>query len=210
MKLISRNQVFEKQNNLAKLIRRFQKDCFDEEYDNLENETFDILIFDLQEIEYESFIIEVNHKDLETYTKIISKKLIKLLEVLNSKELTLISHLKLDFFEGIEYLEDVRILENYSKLSKIINLKKYNEAITIELSEVETFFEIFFWMNIGNQISEFIFWSDLENKYCFNICKYGKLHFIDFTNGNLISNKDLKILGFNKIKTKCSDGIMLK
>ena len=42
MKLISRNLVFENHKKIAKLIRSFQKDFFDEDYDNSDDEMFDI------------------------------------------------------------------------------------------------------------------------------------------------------------------------
>jgi hypothetical protein len=211
MKLITRNQVFEKQNNIAKLIRSFQKDFFDEEIDESELEMFDILEFELDEVEYESFIIEINHSELETYTKHITEKLMQLLKYLNVKELNIISHLKLDFYLNSEHIEYEKVLNCYKKLNEITNSEKYDEAISVETSEIETLVEIFFWIERCNGgCPEFIFWSDIENRFCFYFCKYGKLHFIDFTNGNLISTEHLKKIGFNVLNKKCSEGIMLE
>ena len=209
MKLISRNQVFENHKNIAKLIRSFQKDFFDEDYDDPDDEMFDILEFELDEIDYESFIIEINHNTIETYTENLAKKLTKLLEYLKVKEMIIISHLKLDFYLGIEHIEDnEEILKRYKKLNEITKSKEYKEAITFEISEVANLIDTFFWINEGNQGSEFIFWTDLNEQFCFYLCKYGKLHFIDFTNGNLVSSKNLKNMGFNELQ-KCSEGIML-
>jgi hypothetical protein len=73
MKLISRNQIFDNHKNITKLIRSFQKDFFDEEYDDVEDEIFDILKFEPGEIMYESFILEINHIQLNTYPKNLSE-----------------------------------------------------------------------------------------------------------------------------------------
>ena len=210
MKLISRNQVFDNHKNIAKLIRSFQKDFFDEEYDNLYDEMFDILQFEPGEIEYESFIIEINHIELQTYPKNLSEKLSKLLEHLNIKEMIIISHLKLDFYSGTKNIENEEILKRYKKLNEITLSKKYKEAFTFETSEIEKIIDIFFWINESNQCPEFIFYVDSNEKFCFYLCKYGKLHFIDFTNGNLITTENLRKLGFNLLKKKCSEGIMLE
>ena len=209
MKLISRNKVFENNNNLAKLIRSFQIDFFDEE-DEEDDEMFDILQFQLDDVKYEFFIIETHHKDLKTFTEDLSKKLIKLLKFLDIKQITLISHLKLDFYLGLELIENQQILDCYKKLNEVTFSNTYKEAIICETNEIEKLIDIFFWINQGNQGSEFIFWADESNQFCFYLCKYGKLHFIDFTNGNLISTENLKKLGFSLLKGKCSDGIMLK
>ncbi len=209
MKLISRNQIFEKQSNLAKLIFNFQKDFFDED-DDIEDEMFDILQFQLNNVEYEFFIIEINHTEIKTYSKILSEKLTYLLKYLNVNEMTLISHLKLDFYLGIEHIENLQIMNSYRKLSEITNSNTYKEAISTEINEIEKLIDIFFWINEGNQGSEFIFWADINDQFCFYLCKYGKLHFVDFTKGKLVSTENLKKLGFDIVIGKCSDGIMLE
>lgn len=210
MKLISRNLIFDNHKNITKLIRSFQKDFFDEEYDDVEDEIFDILKFEPGESMYESFILETNHIELNTYPKNLSEILTKFLEYLNVEEMIIISHLKLDFYLGIEHIENEEILNRYKKLKQITLSEKYEEAIIFERNEIENLIDIFFWINEGNQGSEFIFWVDVKEKFCFYLCKYGKLHFIDFTNGNLISEENLKYLGFNLLKMKCSEGIMLE
>jgi hypothetical protein len=205
MQLIERKQVFESQKNIAKLIRSYQKDFFDEGEDSLEDEMFDLMKLNFEEVECENFVVEINHSELENYPKILTEKLIKLFEFLKAKDFVIISHLKLEFFSNLEH-DFEKVINSYEKLGEITKSKSYKEAISINVKELEQTIEIFFWLNrCDASIPEFIFWTDLEERFCFSICKYGKLHFTDFTNGNLISNEKLKEFGFNKLEERCYD-----
>jgi hypothetical protein len=56
---------------------------------------------------------------------------------LKTEKLTLISHLKLDFYGNLEH-DYEKVISAYSKLSKITNSKTYREAIESEISEIES------------------------------------------------------------------------
>jgi hypothetical protein len=81
-------------------------------------------------------------------------------------------------------------LENYQ-------FKTYKEALESEMEEIDLV-EIFFWLKKDViQIFLNMFWTDTKDDFVFYFfCKYGNIHFIDFTNGNLITETELENFGF--------------
>ena len=199
MELIDRNQIFKKHKNIPSLIKELQQSLFNAEFvevHEVDEEMFDAISLENEKVKYSGFSIMLNHPEINSYPKELADKLIELLKFLNTEKLILISHLKLDFFGNLEH-DYVKVINAYSELSKITNSKTYKEAIEIEISEVESFVEIFFWLErCDASIPEYVFWTDSKERFCFYFCKYGNIHFVDFTNGNLISEKELEKLHF--------------
>lgn len=196
MDLIERNQIFRKLKNIPSLIKEIQQSFLDEEFENIDDEMFDAISLENEKVKYSSFSIMLNHSDINSYAKELAVKLIDLLKFLKTEKLILISHLKLDFFGNLEH-DYLKVINAYSELSKITNSKTYKEAIETKILEIESLVEIFFWLErCDASIPEYVFWADSNERFCFYFCKYGNIHFVDFTNGNLISEKDLEKLNF--------------
>lgn len=196
MELIDRNQIFRKQKNIPSLIKEIQQSFLDEEFENIDDEMFDAISLENEKVKYSSFSIMLNHSDINSYAKELAVKLIDLLKFLKTEKLILISHLKLDFFGNLEH-DYLKVINAYSELSKITNSKTYKEAIETKILEIESLVEIFFWLErCDASIPEYVFWADSNERFCFYFCKYGNIHFVDFTNGILISEKDLEKLNF--------------
>jgi len=195
MKAINRNEVFENFPKIRTLIANFQSAFFDEEYDSKEDEIFDAINFE-NKIETENFCIRVPNKNLEKHAEKSSDKIKKLIDFLKADELIIISHLKLDFFGNIEH-DYPKVANAYKKLAKYFPNKSFKESIEINKSEIADFVEILFWLErCDPSIPEYVFWFDKNEKFCFYFCKYGNIHIIDLTNGNLISDEELLNLGF--------------
>lgn len=196
MELIDRNQIFRKLKNIPSLIKEIQQSFLDEEFENIDDEMFDAISLENEKVKYSSFSIMLNHSDINSYAKELAVKLIDLLKFLKTEKLILISHLKLDFFGNLEH-DYLKVINAYSELLKITNSKTYKEAIETIILEIESLVEIFFWLErCDANIPEYVFWADSNERFCFYFCKYGNIHFVDFTNGNLISEKDLEKLNF--------------
>ena len=196
MKLIERKEIFETHKNIASLIKGFQKVFFDEEYDTEDDEMFDALKLDIDKIKNTGFSLMLQHNDINSYSKKLSEKLTALLSYLRVENLILLSHLKIDFFGNLEH-DYEKVINAYSLLSGITNSKSFKETIETKVTEIENLVEILFWLErCDGSIPEYIFWADENERFCFYFCKYGNIHFIDFTNGNLISEKELSDLGF--------------
>ena len=196
MELIERNQIFRKLKNIPSLIKEIQQSFLDEEFENIDDEMFDAISLENEKVKYSSFSIMLNHSDINSYAKELAVKLIDLLKFLKTEKLILITHLKLDFFGNLEH-DYFKVINAYSELSKITNSKTYKETIETIILEIESLVEIFFWLErCDASIPEYVFWADSNERFCFYFCKYGNIHFVDFTNGNLISEKDLEKLNF--------------
>ncbi len=196
MKLLKRNQIFKQHKNITSLIKAFQEGFFDKEFDNVEDEMFDAILLENEKVKHSGFSLMINHLEIESYPKELAKNLKKLLKHLETERLILISHLKLDLFGNLEHNYE-KINSAYFKLSKITNSKTYKETIECEIEEIDSLVEIFFWLErYDASIPEYVFWSDSKERFCFYFCKYGNIHFVDFTDGNLISESELKSLGF--------------
>lgn len=196
MKLIERRVIFETYKNIAGLIKSFQKRSFDEEYDAADDEMFDALKLDVDNRKSTGFVLMIQHKDIYSYTKRLSEKLVALSRYLRVDKFILISHFKIDFFGNVEH-DYEKVINAYSLLSAITNSTSFKEAIEARVSDIENLVEIFFWLErCDASIPEYIFWLDENERFCFYFCKYGNVHFVDFTNGKLISKRALIELGF--------------
>ncbi|UOE37025.1 hypothetical protein [Chryseobacterium oryzae] len=195
MRTINRNEVFQNFPKIRDLISNFQNAFFDDEYDSKDDEMFDAINYE-NKFETENFSLRVPNKNLEKHSEKLAEKIKQLLDFLKTNELIIISHLKLNFFGNLEN-DYPKVINAYEKLSKHFPEKNFKEAIEIEKSELSDFVEIFFWLErCDSSIPEYVFWFDKSEKFCFYLCKYGNIHFVDLTNGNLITHEEISNLGF--------------
>src|SRR5690606_2035053 len=117
MKLLDRIKIFTQLRNISSLVKGFQTSFFDAEYDKVEDEMFDAMLLERDKIITRSFSLMFNHPDANSYPNELAKALSSLLKYLNTDELILISHLKLDLFGNLEH-EDKKVIKAYAELSK--------------------------------------------------------------------------------------------
>jgi len=196
MKFIEREQIFLTHKNISSLIKEFQTIFFDENVEENDFEMFDALTLKTEETTRKGFSLMINHKEIDSYSKALTNKLKALLGHLNTEKLILISHFKIDFFGNLKH-DYEKVINAYETLSIITKSKTFKETIETKVSEINNLVEIFFWLErCDPSTPEYLFWTDTKERFCFYFCKYGNIHFIDFTNGNLISEKELASLGF--------------
>ncbi|UWX68210.1 hypothetical protein NZD85_06335 [Empedobacter stercoris] len=205
MKLIERKEIFQNYNNITSLIKGFQKAFFDEEYDNLEDEMFDALNLEPKKASNSTFNLSINHSVLDTFPKKLSERINCLFDFLNVEQFIIISHLKLDLFGNTEHDYD-KVKNSYEQLKKITLSESYKEAILADKKDLPELIDILFWLErCDGSLPEYIFWFDTNERFCFHLCQYGKVHIIDFTNGNLLNNEQLAELQFEIVEDRCYD-----
>jgi hypothetical protein len=208
MILIERKKIFQTYNNITSLIKGFQKAFFDEENDSLEDEMFDALNFEPKKASNSSFNLSVNHNILDTFPEQLSERINGLFDLLNVEQFIIISHLKLDLFGNTDHNYD-KVKNSYEQLKKITISESYKEAILADKKDLPKLIDILFWLErCDGGIPEYIFWFDTNERFCFHLCQYGKIHIIDFTNGNLINKEQLAELKFEILEDKCYDQFM--
>jgi len=208
IKLEKRKIIFEEKKIIASELSKIQSAFFDKETlqlyreDNEEKiylEKFDILNGKSVEVKTYNKVIGLHHKNINTFTKILSDRIKKLLEHTNTNELILISHLKIDFF-GNRSNNYPPLTMSYSKLEKITKLNSYKETIQFNLEELEEVIEILFWtQRCDPSVAEYQFIFDIEEKLHINVCKYGNVHLTEYRQENL-TKEVLKKLGWTIIE----------
>ena len=196
MELINRNEIFQKNPNITNLIISFQKVINGE--DNFEevDEMFDAINLPSNKSKNTGFNLMLFHENIDTYSGLLSLKLKELLGFLKTENLILISHLKIDYFGNLEH-DYEKVKNAYALLKGITKSNSFKEAITTKVSKIDILVEIFFWLErCDGSIPEYIFWVDENDRFCFYLCKYGNIHFVNFTEGDLISENMLLELGF--------------
>ena len=163
------------------------------------------LILSQKKTSNSSFNLGINHSVLETFPKKLSERINSLFDFLNVEQFIIISHLKLDLFGNTEHDYD-KVKNAYEQLKKMIVSESYKEAILADRKDLPKLIDILFWLErCDGSIPEYIFWFDTNERFCFHLCKYGKIHFIDFTNGDLISKEKLAELEFEILEGSCSE-----
>ncbi len=143
-------------------------------------------LMDIPKLEIVSFnkIIGLKQKgSIDVFTKELSQKLFELLSELEVKELIILIPIKLDFLEGNKN-NYPPIKKASQSLKELIGSKSYSEALQIELKELETMVEIFFWLTHGGRFDALMFF-DREERFVFDICKHGNIHWTEFEKESL-------------------------
>jgi len=202
--LTTRNEIVKTKRIISSEVTKMQKAFYDEDMlqyykdDNEEHlywEQFDCI--KNEETDYSTFnkIIGLDHPDIDTFTKKLTKKLIELFKNLNITDFIIISHLKLDFF-GNRNNNFKPLKKVYNKLEKIVGTNTFNEAFDINIDDLEDFIEILFWTTrCDPSIAEYVFVFDKNEQIQFFLSKYGNLHLTEYNNERLTEDK-LKKLGW--------------
>jgi hypothetical protein len=209
---INRKTILEKHNNIADQISGIQNAFYDEDDLNFaESEkekeeylsSFDALDFNIESSISFNKIISLDHSELDTFPKNLAQKLISLLSELGVETLYVISHLKMNFFGNLE-IKHKQLIASYKTLEKIVGNNHYEEAFKIDLEDLTNLISIIFWMQrIDGSSPEFIFFYDEKDRLAFYLCKYGKVHTIEFER-EILGPEILSKYGWENID-ECSD-----
>lgn len=195
--LIKREEIAKSKQIISSELAKIQRAFYDEEIfqsykeDNEEHlyiDSFDFYNEKISDYNVHNKIIGLNHKDINTFTTVLSNKLIELFQKFGITELYIISHLKRDFFGNRD--NDFNPLVNaYKKLETIVGKKTYKEAFKFSINNLPDFIDILFWITrCDMSVAEYIFLFDEKEKIQVNLCKYGNIHLSEFGNEVLTKN----------------------
>lgn len=195
--LMSRNDVLQETPNLKNTIISLQKimadyyydgnaanyDDADNDYPEDDTDCFDMYnpdeTYSIKENEYGSRL-SIKNSNLKDYTAKLAAQLLILLAELKTKELYIISHLKIDFF-GNRNNKFKPLKQAYKDLEEVTGSKSYKEAFRISLDELPAFISILFWTErCDPSTAEYVFFADADDRFNFCLCKYGNLHTIEY------------------------------
>lgn len=208
IRLISRKDITALKKIIGSELAKIQQSLHDEEVlqlyknDNEEHlywEMFDSLNNEMINLETFNKILDLNHRDIETFTDALSEKILGLLQAIGSEKLIIVSHLKTDFFGNRS--NNFKPLANaYTRLEKIVGDSTYKEAFEVDLKSLDDIMEILFWIiRCDPSVAEYIFLFDEKEQVELFLCKYGNLHLTEFKKEQLTEDR-LNALGFAVIK----------
>ncbi|MEJ5963082.1 hypothetical protein [Pedobacter immunditicola] len=208
--LISRQSVFSKYSKITEEIAQMQRLFYDGDPEYFASEVDRAAyqaLFDAKDIFREKTtkfckVISIDHDDIETFTDVLSRKLLDLFAELRIKDLVMISHCKMNFVGNINntYPPLLSAFEKFEKITKDI---KYDEAVEFEVENLPELIEIVFWIARGDAAGpEFIFLFDKDEKLAINLCKEGNVHAIEFEK-EILPNTILKRYGWELVKGGC-------
>lgn len=205
--LVNRSQIIEGHQVIASELAKMQHAFFDEEAlelyrEDKEEQTylerFDCL--DKQPLKYQTFskVIGLHYTDLGSFTNVLSAKLQELFYEVDTEQIFVLSHLKLNFFgnRGNAYTP---LVNAYTKLEYITGATAYSEAFVVGLNDLPAMVEVLFWLTrCDPSVAEYIFLFDKEQKVQICICKYGNVHLTEFKNerltNGLLTDKGWRII----------------
>jgi len=177
-------------NNIAVVISEIQKVMYDDDPENYLTESdrvdqlksFDATGLITKPVEQFYSIISFEHSDIKTFTNELTAKILALLNLFNTTDIFIISHLKFNLFGKLKnkYPPLKNALEKTKKLLGSLN---YDEAFQISLEDLHSFVETFFWIErCDPSAPEYIYFADLDDRFAFHFCKHGNIHLIEFEN----------------------------
>lgn len=209
---INRQTVFELHKNITEEISGIQRALYDNDLSMYEGETEKneyLELFDAKHIEVSKIkkyykVLAFEYSDLNTFTKVLSDNLLSLMTELDIRNLIIISHYKINLFGNLK-IKHKPLKQAYEDLYKIIGNFEYKEALRIDLLDFPSILNIAFWIErIDPSGPEYLFFYDEKNSFAFYLCKYGKVHTIEFENEILI-DKILKKHNWKVIDGRCYD-----
>lgn len=208
IRLISRKDITASKKIIGSKLAKIQQSLHDEEVlqlyknDNEEHlywEMFDSLNNEMINLETFNKILDLNHRDIDTFPTILGEKISGLLQAIGSEKLIIASHLKTDFF-GNRNNKFKPLANAYTRLEKIVGDSTYKEAFEVDLKSLDKIMEILFWIiRCDPSVAEYIFLFDDQEQVELFLCKYGNLHLTEFKTERLTKDR-LNALGFAVIK----------
>lgn len=196
--LITRKEIFHSKPIIVSEITKLQKAFLDEdllqEYKEDGEEKLYWNMFDCVNdttVEYETHhsIIELDHTDINSFTTVLSNKLKELFQTIHADEVYILSHLKLDLFGNREN-QFKPLAKAYEKLEAITGQTSYHEAFLINISELQEFVDILFWLiRCDPSVPEYIFIFAKNEKLELFICKYGNIHLTEIGSRQLTNER---------------------
>lgn len=209
---IDRNIILERHENIASQISGMQRAFYDEddlnscETDEEKKEylsSYDAV--NIYKDSKKSFnnTISFDYSDIETFTKVLTQNLTKLLSEFKIEKLIIITHFKMNFFGNLK-IKHKHLKSAYDNLSKIVGCSSYEEAFKIDIEDLFNFIDSFFWMErIDGSAPEYIYFFDEKERLGFNLCRHGKVHTIEFDR-EILTPKVLNKYGWENVND-CSD-----
>lgn len=189
IEFITRQSIFDNYKVITSEITEIQKVMFDEDplFADGDDGKWYIEMNDAINIQSHSIkkyyrVVSFDHSDIDTFTTVLSEKLSHLLTKLNVSDLIVIADLKLSFVGNPDnnYPPFQKAIKKFEDITKNLNLK-YDEAFKISLIDLPTFIEIIFWLErCDARAPQFIYFSDVNEKVAFYLCKHGGIHVIQY------------------------------
>lgn len=208
---ITRQFVFDNYQAITSVIIDIQRSMFDSDplfedgddgkwYDDIH----DAINISTNDVKKHYSVISFDHSDINTFTNVLSEKLIKLLTKLNVSDLIVISHMKTNFIgnPNNKYQPFQKAIKKFKDITQ--NLE-YEEAFKINLTDLPTLIEIAFWIErCDARAPEYIYFSDVNEKLAFNVCKSGGIHIIEY-NQEIIFDELIESLDMHFVNGHCEE-----
>ena len=208
---ITRQFVFDNYQAITSVIIDIQKAMFEsdalfEDGDDGKwyNEMHDAINISFKDVKKYYNTISFDHSDINTFTNVLSDKLIKLLTKLDVSDLIIISHKKLNFIgnPNNKYNPFQKAIKKFKDVTQ--NLQ-YDEAFRVNLVDLPTLIEIAFWIERCDAgAPEYIYFSDVNEKLAFYICKLGGIHLIQY-NQEIVFDELVESLGMHFVNQNCEE-----
>lgn len=195
---ITRKQVFEAHPTIRSLIADFQQQFFDPEYNDADDPLYDALHYPTsgEEQYHGNFIAMLPHDDIQHYPKDLATHLRVLLHDLTCTQLIILSFIKTDLF-GNARQQDNRLIQARQLLTRYTGSTAYDEALRAGPDHLDDLLYAFFWLSrLDGELSEYIFWADEKQRFCFFICNRGNIHWLSLSSSCDLSEQLLKKHGF--------------
>lgn len=195
---IKRKDIFGNYPTIEALISDFQRQFFDPEYNEKSDPAYDLLDYPISEGElyHGNCITTLLYGDIHKYPAALTRSLHALLKKLDCKQLIILSFVKLDLFgQAVHQHKDMlRIRQLVYELGDTTN---YKEALLTDVEDMGRLVDVFFWLSrLDPELSEFIFWVDQQQRFCFFICDRGNLHWLWLSPDSPLSEALMKQHGF--------------
>lgn len=187
IKCITRQSVFDNYPAITSVIVDIQKAMFDTDplFEDGDDGEWYTIMHDAINIPYNGIkthycVVSFDHSDISTFTSALAEKFIQLLTRLNISELIIIAHLKLSFIGNPDnkYPPLQKVIRKFEDITKDL---KYEEAFKIDLNDLPMLLEIVFWAGrCDASAPEYIYFSDINERIAFNVCKRGGIHIIEY------------------------------
>lgn len=209
IKQVLRTEIFESNNNITAVIKDIQI-AFSDEDDEFEEEEVDAIVINdaidilVKNVEQHCNVISFNHSDINTFTAHLSKRLISLLEILDIRGVYIISHLKMNLLGSktntYKPLKNARL-----RFEKLTGMSNNDEAFEVDLIDLPQCIETFFWLQrCDPSTPEYLFFASKKDDFVFYICKYGKVHTIEFEK-EILTPEILEKTGWQFMDEQCFD-----
>jgi hypothetical protein len=123
---------------------------------------------------FKSYILTLSSKSFRGHVKQLGIELVKLIEELDCNTLIFLGDTKQPWLHQDNDYKPAREAKEYLTENKIG--KRFNGALQIDNSEIITFIKHLSWLTRCNASLPYFYFTNDEQQFIGNICKYGNLH----------------------------------